>query len=422
MVRALGLLIGLLLIWRSATAEDWPEFRGPGGQGHADATALPLRWDLQTDVRWRVPLPGKGWSSPVVQDGRIFLTTAVPIPGSSPSGQSLRALALDAATGDILWNVEVFAKTLAADETIHPKNSFASSTPITDGQYLYVHFGPDGTACLDLEGQRIWDNDRLPYDSVYGAGGSPVFAGSLLVFSSDGAEDPFVAALDRSSGAVAWRTARPPMPSPRWSFATPLVIQAEGRRQIVCPAANMVCSYDLETGEELWRVRYPNRWSIVPRPVFAEGLVFVTTGYTGPPALLAIRPTGSGDVTDSHVVWRTDSHVPHTPSLLVVGQELFMVSDRGIVSCRDVRTGSLHWQHRVGGNFSASPIHAAGRIYMISEEGVCTVIAAAREYQELARNDLQERTLASFAVTGQSLLVRTDEHLYRIESAGRDGN
>jgi outer membrane protein assembly factor BamB len=205
------------------------------------------------------------------------------------------------------------------------------------------------------------------------------------------------------------------MASPRWSFATPLVIEVEGKRQLVSPAAQMVCSYDPSSGEELWRVRYPNKWSIVPRPVFSHGLVFVCTGFDGPAELLAIRPTGSGDVTDSHVAWRTNSNVPHTPSLLVVGGGLFMVSDNGIVSCRDVETGALRWRQRVGGNFSASPVHAAGRIYMVSEQGICTVISAGQQYQELATNDLQERTLASCAVVDQAIIVRTERHVYRIE-------
>ena len=177
----------------------------------------------------------------------------------------------------------------------------------------------------------------------------------------------------------------------------------------------MVCSYDPLSGEELWRVRYPNKWSIVPRPVFARGLVFVCTGYDGPAELLAIRPTGSGDVTDSHVAWRIDRDVPHIPSPLVVGNEIFLVSDNGIASCRDVETGELRWRHRVEGNFSASPVHAAGRIYMVSEQGVCTVIAASGEYRELATNDLQEPTLASFAIVDRAILVRTERHLYRIE-------
>jgi outer membrane protein assembly factor BamB len=412
------LLVGLLLAWGTAraAAEDWPEFRGPTGQGLSSATSLPVKWDLPANVRWKVSLPGKGWSSPIVHDGRIFLTTAVPSEENPPKRQSLRALSLDATQGEILWDVEVFVKTMEPGETLNAKNSFASPTPITDGERVFVHFGPDGTACLDRDGKRIWANDQLRYNPVHGAGGSPIFSGSRLVFHCDGAEDPFVVALHRDSGTVAWRTPRPAMPSPRWSFATPLVIEVNGASQLVSPAAQMVCSYDPSSGEERWRVRYPNKWSIVPRPVFSHGLVFVCTGYDGSAELLAIRPTGSGDVTDSHVAWRTDSHVPHTPSPLVLGNEIYLVSDNGIASCRDVETGELHWRHRVGGNFSASPVHAAGRIYLVSEQGICTVIAASgREYQELATNDLQAATLASFAVVDGAILVRTEGHLYRIE-------
>ncbi len=416
-VLAASLLIGLWPAWATGitSAEDWPEFRGPTAQGHAGATSLPVQWDLSANVRWKVPISGKGWSSPIEHAGRIFLTTAVPSEETPPQRHSLRALCLDAARGEILWNVEVFVKEVRPAETINAKNSLASPTPITDGQQVFVHFGPDGTACLDRDGKRIWANDQLRYNPVHGAGGSPVLAGSRLVFHCDGAEDPFVVALHRDSGQVAWRTPRPPMAAPRWSFATPLVIEVAGKRQLISPAAQLVCSYDPTSGEELWRVRYPNKWSIVPRPVCSHGLVFVCTGYSGPAELLAIRPTGSGDVTDSHVAWRTDNNVPHTPSPLIVGNEIYLVSDSGIVSCRDVETGELHWRHRVGGNHSASPVHAAGRIYLLSEEGVCTVIAAGREYRELATNDLQEPTLASCAVVERALIVRTAEHLYRIE-------
>ncbi len=374
-----------------------------------------MKWDLATNVRWKVAIPGKGWSSPIVAGGRIFVTTAVPSADEPPERQSLRALGLEAASGDTLWNVEVFSKQIKPDEPTNPKNSFASPTPITAGRRVFVHYGPDGTACLDRDGRRIWATDCLRYNPVHGAGGSLVLAGARLVLLGDGADDPFVAALEHDTGAVAWRTDRPPMPAPRWSFATPLLIEMQGVRQVVCPAAQWVCSYDPDSGRELWRVRYPNKWSIVPRPVFSHGLVIVCTGYDGPAELLAIRPTGSGDVTETHIAWRTDSHVPHTPSPLVVGDELFLVSDNGIASCRNVQTGELHWRQRLDGNYSASPICAAGRIYVVSEQGVCTVFAAERQFRELATNDLEERTLASFAVVDQAILVRTERHLYRIE-------
>ncbi len=414
---ALLVVDALLLAWPTAvaTAEDWPEFRGPTGQGLSSATSLPVRWDPRTNVRWKVPVPGKGWSSPIVHDGRIFLTTAVPSEEDPPKRQSLRALCVDAAKGKTLWDVEVFVKHMRPGEKINPKNSFASPTPITDGERVFVHFGPDGTACLDRDGKRIWANDRLWYDSEHGAGGSPVFAGSRLVFLCDGVENPFVVALDRDSGGVAWRAPRPPMASPRWSFGTPLVIAVEGTRQIVCPAAQMVCSYDAVSGNELWRVRYPNKWSIVPRPVFSHGLVFVCTGYPGSAELLAIRPTGSGDVTDSHVVWRADKSVPQIPSLLIVGSDIFLVSNDGIVSCRDVETGTLHWRQRLEGSYSASPVHADGRIYLQSEKGVCTVIAASREYRQLGSTDLAEPIQASCAIADGAIFVRTEGSLFRIE-------
>jgi len=194
-----------------------------------------------------------------------------------------------------------------------------------------------------------------------------------------------------------------------------LVIAVEGTRQIVCPAAQMVCSYDAVSGNELWRVRYPNKWSIVPRPVFSHGLVFVCTGYPGSAELLAIRPTGSGDVTDSHVVWRADKSVPQIPSLLIVGSDIFLVSNDGIVSCRDVETGTLHWRQRLEGSYSASPVHADGRIYLQSEKGVCTVIAASREYRQLGSTDLAEPIQASCAIADGAIFVRTEGSLFRIE-------
>jgi outer membrane protein assembly factor BamB len=416
-VPAVVLLIGLLLVRGTgdASAEDWPEFRGPTGQGLSSATSLPVKWDLQSNARWKAPIPGKGWSSPIVHDGRIFLTTAVPSEEDPTQRHSLRALCLDAATGETLWDVEVFVKQMRPGEKINPKNSFASPTPITDGQHVFVHFGPDGTACLDRDGKRIWANDRLRYNSVHGAGGSPVFAGSRLVFNCDGAQDPFVVALDRESGTVAWRTPRPPITSPKWSFGTPLVIEVDGKRQLVSPAAGMVSSYDPVSGKELWRVRYPNKWSIVPRPVFSAGLVFVCTGYDGVAELLAIRPTGSGDVTDSHVAWRTDRNVPQIPSPLIVRNEIFLVSNDGIASCRDVASGTLHWRHRLGGTFSASPVYADGRIYVQNEQGVCSVISASREYRRLGSTDLTEPILASCAFADGAIFVRTEGSLYRIE-------
>ncbi len=408
-----GLLAGR---GQMAVAEDWPQFRGPTGQGISQASGLPADWSLQDNTRWKAGIPGKGWSSPIVHAGKVYLTTAVESGEDSERRLSLRALCLDAGTGQVEWNVEVFARPIGAEEKLHKKNSFASATPLTDGQHLFVHFGPDGTACLDLAGKSIWKNQELRFNPQHGNGGSPILTGDLLFFHCDGVEDPFVAALRRDSGELAWRTSRQPIESQRFSFATPLEIEVDGRRQLISPASSQICSYDPESGRELWRVRVENKWSVVPRPVYAHGFVFACTGYEGPAEILAIRPDGQGDVTDSHVVWRSDDQIPHNPSPLIVGDELFLVSDSGIASCRDAQTGKLHWRQRLGGNFSASPVYADGRIYLQSEQGDLTVIAANREkFEKLQEVSFDDQMLATLAIADGALFVRTETRLYRIE-------
>jgi len=398
-----------------APAEEWTDFRGPTGQGQSTTADLPTSFSPTDHVRWKVALPGKGWSTPIVDGGRVFLTTAVASGESPPVKQSLRGMCLDAATGATLWDKELFSKDMTTAKS-HSKNSFASPSAITDGRHVFFHFGPDGTAALDRDGTTVWSNDSLRYDPQHGAGSSPIFVGDRLAFTADGVADPFIAALDRGTGAVAWKTARPEMPDPKWSFATPLLVEAGGRKQVVSPAGHMVCSYDADTGEELWRVRYPNKWSVVPRPVFSHGLVFVCTGYDGPAELLAIRPDGSGDVTDTHVAWKSDDNIPHNPSPIVVGDSISLVADNGIASCRDAATGNLHWRHRLGGNFSSSPVHSGGILWIVSEQGVCTAFAAdPAAYRELGTADMGEQVLASLAPAEGAFFLRTEGHLYRIE-------
>jgi outer membrane protein assembly factor BamB len=402
-------------------ADEWPEFRGPTGQGLAVAAELPIKWDQSIHVAWRRPIEGKGWSSPVIYQGNIYLTTAVPQSEDESGEQSLRAICLNAATGKQVWNVQVFLQSPHEQTKIHTKNSFASPTPLVDGQKLYVHFGPNGTAALDLNGQLVWKTQEIQYDARHGGGGSPILSGRSLIINCDGVERPFVVALDRDSGLEIWRTYRPEVEPERFSFATPLEIDVQGQRQVVSPGSSVACSYAPDTGREIWHVRYPKKWSIIPRPVFAHGLVYVCTGYEGPAEILAIRPDGMGDVTDTHVAWRSKEYVPHTPSPLIVDDKLFLLSDEGVASCRDALSGKLHWRKRLGGNYSSSPIYANGRVYFPSEEGECVVVAADAEFAELARNDLGEQTLASYAVGDGALFVRTAEHLYRIDAERRSG-
>jgi outer membrane protein assembly factor BamB len=394
----------------SSANDEWPEFRGPGGQGHSAATQPPVEWSTEKNVIWKQPIPGEGWSSPVVSRGQVFLTTGVSGTGMGPS---LRALALDAATGRILWNTEVFAPAESSSQAIHNKNSPASPTPIIEGDRLYVHFGHHGSACLDRTGKIIWRNRSLGYESVHGNGGSPIIVDDKFIYHADGAKEPFAVALDKQTGKVVWKSIRTAPVKQTFSFSTPLLITAGGRRQIISPASGAVLALDPQDGRELWRVRYAGGYSVVPRPVFAEGLLFIGTGYNRAD-LLAIRPDGEGDVTDTHIAWRTTKGAPLTPSVVNVGSEVYAVSDMGIATCFDAKTGTVHWQERIEGNYSASPLAAAGRIYFQNETGTGVVLKAGREFTKLATNKLDEKTLASYAVIGNSFLIRTAGHLYRI--------
>jgi outer membrane protein assembly factor BamB len=393
-----------------ATAEEWPEFRGPMAQGHSTATNLPLEWSTVKNVVWKQAVPGLGWSSPVISKGQIFLTCGVPGASETPS---LRALCLDATTGRLQWNTEVFATGEITVQPMHDKNSPASPTPIIEGDRLYVHFGPHGTACLDRSGKIIWRNNRLGYDPVHGNGGSPIVVDDKLIFNADGAESPFVVALNKKTGDVLWKFSRPVDVRQTFSFCTPLLITVNGQRQIITPGSGAVSALAPADGKELWRVRYGNGYSVVPRPVFGLDLLFIATGFNRAD-LLAIRVGGEGDVTDSHIAWRTTKGAPLTPSVLLVGEELYAVSDMGIVSCFDARSGKVHWQERIEGNYSASPLAAEGRIYFQNETGTGTVLKAGRVFTKLATNKLEERTLASYAVAENSFFIRTERHLYRI--------
>lgn len=395
----------------SAFAGDrWPEFRGPTGQGHATSKGYPVRWSPTENVTWKTDLPGKGWSSPILDNGRIYLTSAVPLTGEDAEKHALRTLALDAMSGKVLWDVEVFRHPITK---IHRKNSHASPTPITDGRHVYVHFGTQGTACLDVDGKILWKNGELKYSPVHGNGGSPVLVDNLLVLSCDGADAQFVVALDRGTGKIVWQKMRDAQPTRGFSFGTPLVIEANGQRQLISQGSERVAAYDPATGSELWRVTY-NGYSVVPRPVFGHGLVFVCTGYDTP-KLLAIRPDGTGDVTKTHIEWSLDKGVSHNPSPLLVGDELYLVSDKGIAICLDAKTGKQHWQQRLDGEYSSSPVFADGKIYFQNEKGLGVVIEAGRTFNEVQRNDLKEDSLASYALGDGSLFIRTEQRLYRID-------
>jgi len=385
-----------------ARAENWTEFRGPTGQGHSRERGLPLTWSETENVAWKVPIPGRGWSSPVLVDDQIWLTTAM------DDGRSLRAICLNRDTGRIVHNVEVFQ--LTDPGPVHQKNSHASPTPILDGDRVYLHFGSHGTACISRSGQIVWKTQELKYYHRHGPGGSPVVYGDLLIVSCDGYDIQFVVALDKRTGKIRWKSPR----KGYQAYTTPLIIPVQGQDQLISPGAHFAVSYEPLTGKEIWSIRYGDGYSNVPRPVYGHGLVFICSGFEQA-VLLAVRPDGHGDVTDSHLAWSLKRAVPLTPSPLLVGDELYLVSDNGIASCLDAKTGKTHWQQRLGGNHSASPILAEGRIYFLNEEGESVVIEPGKEFKKLATNQLDGHTLASMAVSGKAIFIRSASHLYRLQ-------
>ena len=391
----------LFLLLLLAVGSDWPQFRGPTGQGVSDEQGLPLTWSETSNVVWKVAIPGKGWSSPVVQGDRIWLTSA------TEEGKSLRAIAVDRNSGAIVQNVEVFR--LKSAKLTNPKNSFASPTPIIEGDRVYVHFGAFGTACITQSGEIVWKT-KLEYDNgQHGTGGSPALYDDLLIISCDGNDVQFVVALDKHTGKVKWKKSR----QGYQAYSTPLIVKSPGGDQVISPGAFRAISYDPRNGKELWHVTYGDGFSNVPRPVYGDGVVFICTGFQQA-SLLAVRLDGKGDVTKSKLQWKLDRGVPLTPSPLLVGNELYLVTDNGIVTCLDAKTGKEYWRARIGGNHSASPIYADGRIYFLSEEGESVVLAAGQQLKHLATNQLDGRTLASMAVSNGSIFIRSDTHLYRL--------
>lgn len=413
MIRTLLLYSMLFCATVQSDAADWPQFRGPGGQGHSEAKNLPLTWSETESIAWKVPIAGLGWSSPSIQDNQIWLTTAI------DEGKSLHAIALDRTTGETIHDVEVF--TLENPGGVHKKNSHASPTPLIEGDRVYVHYGAHGTACLTTAGEIVWKTQELKHDHRHGPGGSPVVFEDLLILNCDGSDIQFVVALDKHTGDIKWKKKREHIGEDRltgksnvpMAYTTPLLVEVNGTKQLLSTGADSIVAYDPRTGDEYWWFRFDG-YSNVLRPVVANGHVFISSGYDRP-EFYAVRIDGSGDVTESHLAWNMKKAAPLNPSPLVVGDELYLVDDKGIATCLDAVTGAQHWQERIGGNFSASPTFADGRIYLLDEEGTTTVIAPDKKFESLAVNKLDGRTLATPAFVDDTIFLRTDTHLYRIE-------
>lgn len=387
---------------------SWPQFLGPTAQGISAATNLPTRWSESESIVWKQELPGSGWSSPIVLKDRIYLTAAI----EKGANLTLALLTCDLQTGKILQEVTLFEHPVANVPDIHQKNSQASPTPIVQGDRLYLHFGHLGTAATDLSGNVIWKRTDLQYPPVHGNGGSPLLYDNLMIFNCDGGADPYVIALNMKTGETVWKTARPVQSEKSFSFSTPTIIEVDGQPQLITAGSDIVQALVPATGKEIWRVSYEG-FSVVPRPIYVDGLVLLSTGYMRP-QLLAISPTGKGDVTKSHLKWSKPNVAPNTPSIVSDGKLVFCVTDAGIARALRVSDGEEVWRKRLGGNYSASPLLADGKVYFQSEQGECVILSADEQGTEVARNELPGRIFASYAVTGNQLIIRSETALYRI--------
>ena len=394
----------------ATAAETWPQFRGPTGQGIASGPG-PLKWSKDAGIAWKVPLAAQGWSSPVIADGKIILT------GSRKDGDTthLTAFALDVATGKALWNVDLFKPTAEETAALHGKNSLASSTPVIADDVVYVHFGHMGTAALRLDdGEVIWKK-QVSYKPMHGNGGSPVIVGDLLVVNADAEIDPTIVAFHRKDGTIAWRTPRGQEVRSKFSFSTPLVVETDGRTEILSAGSGMIGAYAPEDGRLLWKVTYGEGYSVVPRPVVAGGIAYVATGYNVP-KLIAIRlGKATGDVTKTHTAWEVTRRMPKTPSMIASNGQILVLDDTGTLTSLDAKSGEPVWNEKLTGNFSASPILTGDTLYAVTEDGVCYVVKISPATAKIQfETDLAERMLASPVLLDGALYLRTENHLWKI--------
>jgi outer membrane protein assembly factor BamB len=406
----------LLIFAAFSAAEDrWPEFRGANGAGLSDASGLPQRWSEQENIRWKTPIHDKGWSSPVVWDHQIWLTTA------TADGRQRFVLCVDRATGKVLHDLKVFdvdqPQSMGDAQTF---NSYASPTPVIEAGRVYAHFGNTGTVCLDTAtGKVVWTRRDLPCNHHRGAASSPVLFQNLLILTFDGYDQQYLVALDTATGQTRWKQPRAidygtTNGDRKKAFSTPAIFTINGQPQLVSPSAVATVAYDPATGKELWKV-YHGGMNVAARPQLGQGHIYLCSG-DGPTQLLAVRTGGAGDVTKSHVTWKVTRGIPNRTTPLLLNDLLYLAGDKnGIAVCLDAKTGAIVWQQRLAGDFIASPVAAEGRVYFFNRDGAGFVLAAGRETKVLAQNQLDDGCMATPALAGRELYVRTKTHLYRIE-------
>ncbi|MEI7684310.1 MAG: PQQ-binding-like beta-propeller repeat protein [Planctomycetota bacterium] len=396
-----------------AHADDWPRFRGSEGQGVSNETGLPIKWGPKENIAWKTPVPGEGWSSPVVWGKRVFVTS------TTEAGKSCHILAFDAETGAQLWDREVLRQ-----QPPHKRgeNSHATSTPTTDGERVYAVFGEGGIAAVTVAGEPVWTYQDFKFHSHHGLSASPVLYKDLLIMTYDGSsktnaavgwqkpwDGALVVALDSATGKVRWKS---PRGLSRLAHATPLIVNVAGRDVLASPAGEVVQGFDPQNGKLLWTVPAIGE-GVTPSPAIGEGMMFTASGF-GATALRAIRLEGGADNTSRQVVWDTKKGVTTIPSPIYVKPYLYMATEKGIAYCLDAATGKQIWQERLPGSYAASPVYADGRLYFLSETGETTVLEPGSAFRILAQNPLGERCQASMAVANGRFFIRTRENLYAI--------
>jgi outer membrane protein assembly factor BamB len=416
------------------SAENWPQWRGPRSQGVSEERGLPVSWSATERVAWKTPIPGRGHSSPIVWDGRVFLTSAIEgevVPGAeavphvmggepfvhpdttgADRAHTLVVLALDANTGKVLWQRTAYEGTMFDGR--HRRGSFASPTPATDGTAVYAYFGAEGIYAYDLDGALLWKAQPGKVKTLgLGVSSSPVLYESLVILQCDDDEgkDSFIVALDKRTGKEAWRTPRPV----EVSWGTPVLVEAGGRTELVTNGSQFIIAYDPRTGKELWRTKGVES-NAIHTPLVGHGLVIVTAGFPAK-KVIAIRPGGSGDVTGTHVAWTYEKGTAYVVSPILYGDHLYLVTDGGIVTCLDARTGEVRYE---GGRppkpsrFLSSPVAFDGTLLLTNDAGETFVIRAGPAFEVLGTNTLDEGVSASIAIARGRLFIRGESHLFSI--------
>ncbi|MGY8768048.1 MAG: outer membrane protein assembly factor BamB family protein [Pirellulales bacterium] len=404
----------LLLLALTVVDANWPQFRGPSSDGHAQQSAMPLTWSENENVAWKVPIDGLGHSSPVALGNQSWLTTAT----MQNEEVHLWAWGFDLSSGKVIHKIKLFED--SEPQKLHKLSSHASPTSVLEPGRGYFHFGSYGTACVDTStGKVLWKRDDIVVDHRHGPGSSPILVDDLLIVNFDGMDRQFVIAFDKRIGKTVWQKKRDidygsENGERKKAFSTPLLIEHDGRQELISTAAQAAIAYDPSTGKELWRVQFLGD-SATARPVYGNGLVFITTSCTDS-KMWAVRSGGTGDVSETHVAWRETRGIPQRPSPLYHQGLLYLMEDQGVIQCLDSASGEVLWKERLAGNYTACPILANGKIYVTSEEGKTSVLVPGKEFQLLSENLLETGCVASPAVLPDGLLLRTTTHLYKLKS------